>query len=652
MTLRHVFLIFFVLSTILTACGSPPAAVPTEGTLQTETSAVYGTNTKYTEASILAEKVTAGELPPLEERLPESPFVVGPGVYLTEANLPDWSTGHYGGTLRMIHPSPGWSADVYVMLDEPFLTAPKISDQGIQCNICETFLVSEDNKSFTFILRKGLRWSDGVPVTTEDVRFAWEDIRQNEQLYPQFPNIFRTGFTDAGSPGVLEIIDDYTFKIFFDGPYGAFLRALTIEGWSGYTQLIEPAHFLKQFHINYTSLEELKPLLDEQNLTDEWWQVFSAKRCQYWDMPNPKCVGYPALNPWIGKETGSPDLLHYQRNPYYFKVDSIGQQLPYIDGITSTLVSDLESSQIKIISGEVDITRQAAALVKIPLYKENEAKAGYRIVILNNHVDPTGLFLNQTFDEPNWREVSQDIRFRQAVSLAINRQELIDTVYYGYASLPLKTMGEVFSQYDVDRANRLLDEVGLTKIEVDDYRMYPDGNVVEILLEYTAAAPDLTPAAELVSQHLNEIGIKVTLKQIEGALWFGKWDANEIQAAVLWSHDLGWGNDISSGSVDRAGRLWNVWVISGGKMGEKPPAWAMEAFDRDARKWAAVPDSDEYDKYVEESFTWSQTNLPYINFVEFAKTPIIVNKSLKNVPIDGYAIGAIFSVVQMYFDDP
>ncbi len=671
---RSLLYIVVIATMILSACAAPatPTAAPaveemqpTEApavveempaeapaTVVPEPTAIPEPEAAYSEAPMLAEKVAAGELPPLEERLPENPFVVGPGVYLTEENLPDWQPGKYGGTLRSSHSVANWNPDIFVAMNEPFLTAPKIGDQGIQCAVCETYEVSDDNKVFTFTLRKNLKWSDGEPVTTEDVRFAYEDIRQNEEISPSgVPNQWRTGFSPNGNPGVLDIIDDYTFKVTFDGPYGSFLRALTIEGWVGYTQVLEPAHYLKQYHINYTTLEDLKPELDRLNLTNEWWQVFADKRCQNWDMTNPRCVDYPALNAWIGKATGNPSLMRFERNPYYFKVDTQGQQLPYIDYMTSQQVNDVEMVTLKVVAGEVDFQRESTALVKIPLYKENEEKAGFRVVLTDMHVDSSGLRLNQTFDDPKWQEVVRDIRFRQAVSMAINRQELIDTIYYTYASLPLMTMGEKNSTYDVDAANALLDEMGLTNKDADGYRTYKDGSPFEILLEHAAHAPDLAPVADLTAQYLKDIGIKVTVKQIDTSLFDQRWLANEIQASVHWSHDVGWGNDLTSGSIERAGRLWKIWVDTGGQEGEEPPDWIKQAVDLDAAKWAAVAGSEEYNAKVSEGYKWAQDNLPYINFVEFVKYPLIVNKNLKNVPENGYAIGANFSIIQMYFDN-
>ncbi len=606
---------------------------------------------KYKESPVLAAKVAAGELPPVDERLPEEPMVVGPGTYLTEENLPNWEPGVYGGTLRSAHAVANWSPDIFVMLDEPLVMAPKIGDQGIVGAVVKEFTVENDNKDFTFVLRKGLKWSDGEPVTTEDVRFTYENILLNEKINPIFPAKFRNGFKADEEPMTLEVVDDYTFKVHFTKPYGGFLRALAIEGWVGYTDLINPSHYLKQWHADYADInsDAFKAEYERLNLTDEWWQVFAQKRCQNWDMTNPRCVNYPAMNAFVGVPSDNASLLTFERNPYYFKVDTEGQQLPYIDRIVSQQVENVEMVNMKVLAGEVDFLRESTALVKIPLYKENEAKAGFQVVLLDMHVDSSGLRLNQTFDDPDWQSVVSDIRFRQAVSLAINRQELIDSVYYGYASFPLQTIGEEFSTFDVDKANALLDEMGLTEKDADGFRKYPSGKVIEILLENGQQAPDLAPVADLTAQYLKAIGLKVTVKAIDSTLHGERWNANQIQATVMWSHDVGWAGDITLGNINRAGRQWEVWRTSNGNEGVEPPDWIKEAIQIDADRWSAVPGTDEYNALVEAGLKWTRDNLPYINYVEGVKYPMIVNTKMGNVPQGGYAIGYNFTGPQMFF---
>lgn len=605
---------------------------------------------KYQESPMLAAKVQAGELPPVDERLPEDPFVVGPGVLLSESDLPDWQPGKYGGTLRSAHAVANWAPDIFVMMNEPLLSAPGIGVQGIRGNVLKDFKVENDNKEITFYMRKGLKWSDGTPVTTEDVRFVWEDIYGNEKLYPNgVPNIFRTGFSPRGEPGKLEIIDDFTFKITFPASYGGFLRNITIEGWRGYTELLRPSHYLKQFHPSYTDMEKLKPLMEEQKLTDEWWNLFNLKDCTNWEMTNPQCVNYPALNPWIGVPADQ-GVLKFERNPYYYKVDTEGRQLPYIDSIISTQMENVEMVNVRVVTGDVDFLRESTALVKVPLYKENEDKANIRVVLLDMHVDSSGLRLNQTYSDTVWQQIAQDFRFRKAVSHAINRQEIIDSIYFGFASLPLTTVGEENATYDVALANKLLDEIGLDRKDASGIRLRPDGKPLSILLEHGAHAPDLAPVAEIVQTNLRDVGIDMQVKQIDSSLWGQRWNNNEIQATVMWSHDQGWANDGTSGNVDRAGRLWAVWYNTQGKEGVEPPAWAKKAFELDETRWGTVPGSDEYNRLWEEGRAWERENLPYINFVEQVKYPMIANKDLRNVASAGFAIACNFAGEQLWFD--
>ncbi len=649
---RYVWPVFIVLVLLLAACAPGAAPEPTaapEEAAPPEKAEEAAPPTKYQEAPMLAELVKAGKLPPVDERLPEEPFVVGPGVLISEEDLPDWTPGQYGGTLRSAHSVANWAPDVFVMMNEPLLSAPGIGVQGIRGNVLKDFEVNDDHTEFTFYMRKGLKWSDGEPVTSEDIRFVYEDILLNEELTPVFPSRFKTGGSPDGEPMTLEILDDYTFRVTFPEPYGGFLRQLTIETWVGYTVLLRPSHYLKQFHPKYTPIEQLKPLLEEQNLTeDEWYNLFNLKDCTNWEMTNPQCANYPALNPWIGVES-PPGVLTFERNPYYFKVDTEGKQLPYIDKVVSVQVENVEMVNLKVLTGEVDFLRESTALVKMPLYKENEDKAGFRVHLLDMHVDSSEIWFNQTFDDPNWRQVVQDVRFRRAVSLAVNRQEIIDSVYYGFASLPLLTVGETYSQYDPEQANQLLDEVGLDQRDADGFRLGPNGETFTILVEHGAHAPDLEPVAELVAEHLKDVGLKVQVKQIDPQLWGQRLSANEIMATVFWGFDRGWDNSATTDAVNRAGRLWFLWYTTGGQEGEEPPDWVKKAFELNERRWASIPGSDEYNQIKAEEYAWVRENLPVINFVEQVKYPMIASQKLGNIPKSGYAIAANFSAEQFFY---
>lgn len=603
----------------------------------------------YSEAPMLAERVAAGTLPGVDDRLPLEPFVVGPGVLMSEASLPDWEPGKYGGTLRSAHFRPDWNPDIFVMINEPLLSAPDLGTDGIRGNVLKDFEVSNDNKEFVFHMREGMKWSDGEPVTSEDVRFTYEDIYLNEKLTPSFPRRFKTGYSAAGEPMSLEIIDDFTFKITFPEPYGGFLRNLVIEGWNGYTELIRPAHYLKQYHIDYVPIESLKDELTAMNLTDEWWQVFAAKVCQSWDVNQPKCIDSPRLGPWLLVPSTEPGLLTFERNPYYHKVDTMGQQLPYIDKLVSVLTEDVEMLNVNIFAGNVDFMRESTGLVKVPLYKENEARGGFTTVLLDMHVDSSNLFINQTFDDPVWREVVRDVRFRQAVSLAMNRDSMIETLYYGFASLPERSVGADLYTQNLDRANALLDEMGLDKKDADGYRLGPDGNRFVFLVETGAQAVDLAPAAELIGEYLMDVGIFTQVKQIDSTLFGQRLTANEMQAWTMWSHDENSADGHTSGIIGSAGRLWWNFMQTG--EGEELPAWVQEAFDLDKARWGLVPGTAEYNAMLEEGYAWERANLPMITLVEKVKYPLIISARMGNVASAGFAIAQNFSGEQFFYKE-
>ena len=208
---------------------------------------------KYIESPMLTELVKAGKLPPVGQRVPDKPFVVDKGTLILEKDLPDWQPGKFGGTLNFAHAVANWNPDIFIGDNDNLLCASGIGVEGLKPCLLSDFKVSPDNKEFTFTLRKGLKWSDGQPVTTEDVRFTWEDIYGNEKLTPSFPNKFRDGGKAGANPAKLSVVDDLTWKLTFGEPYGGLLRELSIKGWQGYTDMVNPAHFLKQYHVKYAS---------------------------------------------------------------------------------------------------------------------------------------------------------------------------------------------------------------------------------------------------------------------------------------------------------------------------------------------------------------------------------------------------------------
>ena len=342
--------------TVLVACGAPqqapapaqppaPAAKaaatdvpkPAAATAAPAAPAAAGTG-KYKESPLLAGLVKAGKLPPIDQRLPEKPYVVQPGSMINEKFL-KLKVGKYGGTMQLAQEAPSGDPHIFIGNNEYLLQSPDLFDfdTRIEGGVLESWKANDDNTVFTFTLRKGLKWSDGTPVTMEDVKFAWEDVLLNEKITPIFPEYLRTGLSGAGNPGKIAFIDDWTFSITFDKPYGSFLAQIGVGGWRGYGGLIKPKHYLKQFHIKYTPQAELAPKLKAASLPEDQWQsLFNAKQMTewMWNITNENGIGHPTLTPWVIQKVEGGTFT-FERNPYYWKVDAEGNQLPYIDGIRS-----------------------------------------------------------------------------------------------------------------------------------------------------------------------------------------------------------------------------------------------------------------------------------------------------------------------------
>jgi peptide/nickel transport system substrate-binding protein len=299
----------------------------------------------------------------------------------------------------------------------------------------------------------------------------------------------------------------------------------------------------------------------------------------------------------------------------------------------------MEMVTMKTLTGEVDFMRESAALVKMPLYKENE-KNGITAMLANMHVTPTDIELNLTHKDPNWRKVVQDVRFRQALNLALNREEIIGAIYYGFAE-PTQMQDNTFG---LEAANKLLDEMGMTK-GADGFRKGPDGKAFGIPFEVYDAAPDIVPLTELLVEQWGELGLKVTMKTIDSALWSTRNAANELKATIMWTHTPLFQNGDHGQTF--WGPMWNAWWVSGGKQGEEPP--------EEAKKFLALIDklyevpAEESTQVNEELRAEMKKNNWYFVHVENVKQPLVVNSNLANVSDKGYAIAANFSGEGFFF---
>ena len=292
----------------------------------------------------------------------------------------------------------------------------------------------------------------------------------------------------------------------------------------------------------------------------------------------------------------------------------------------------------------MDFLREDATLDKVDLYKENEDRAGYSVVLLDMHITPTDPRINLTYDDPAWRQVVNDVRFRKALSHAINREEIIDAIYFGFAT----PSTFVPAAFDPDMANQLLDDVGMDQRDDQGFRLGPDGETFEIPFEIAMHASDIVPVTEMIIEYWKDVGLKATMKTIEPGLQRTRRNANELKADVLWHHgpELWWGA-LWDFVPSAFGPAWMTWFNTGGESGEEPPEDVkafMAAMDRSialsgAEREAAI--AEVHDRMIEHVYI--------ILNVEDVKQPLIVNKNLGNVPTAGFAITANFAGEQLFF---
>ena len=593
---------------------------------------------KFNEAPMLRTKVAAGELPPVEERLPEEPFVVEP---LEEI-------GQYGGTLNGAATAPmTWE-------DPAQVRSQMIADYTLDLkkeipDIFKSYEYSEDMKTLTIHLRKGMKWSDGAPFTADDCVFWWEDIAKNKEIAP----VMSKDFMPGGKLMEMEKVDDYTIRLHFSIPYPIFTKKFVHCMCFPYPVsfgIYAPKHYLKKWHIKYNP--KANELAKKEGY-DNWWQAFKFHMDSMCTQQDPNL---PTFHPWILKKR-TPTLEIFERNPYYHKVDTVGNQLPYIDELISNVVGDMETANLKVISGEIDFAGICLATENYPLYKENEKKGNYRVLLWKSAWGSACTFgFNLNHKDPVLRKIFQDVRFRRAMSLAINRDEVNEVVYRGRGvpcqctvlpntSYYKEEWGKAYAQYDPERANALLDEMGLKWDQDHKWRLRPDGKTLAITIEYYPIYATTTANCELVREYWNAVGVKTELKQVErsfyetrsaaGELDVGTWCAGRNTERFVYTARGYIFNPASGGWEWGYCRQWGLWFTTDGKEGEEPPKEVKELY-KWFEDWFVATTPQEYTQLAQKIFDFHAKNVWIIGVVGMPKVPIIAKNNLRNIPEDAY----------------
>lgn len=589
--------------------------------------------TKYNEAPALAELVKQGKLSPIEKRLPDEPLVVDPPEEI----------GKYGGEYRSagFGPQSGQVDSETVRVQHLLQINPDL--KTLTPNIVKTWGISKDFREVTLILRRGMKWSDGTPFTADDFMFWYEDIASNNDLTP----VKNTAWTPGGKMMVMRKINPYTIKITFAAPYPAV--DITLAKSYIYGRFFAPKHYLKQYHIKYNS--KANEVAKKEGFAD-WIQCFNY---HYAYAQNQMDTNLPDITPWVLTKIDEAGNKYYERNPYYWKVDTAGNQLPYIDRQVVVIVKDAQVRIMKIISQELHAAGENPLPVKeYTLYKENEKKGDYTVYLFNNtRGSDWCVAFNLTHKDPVLRKIFNDIRFRQAMSLAIDRKQINDVLYFGKAVIrqavpPPETsfyedwMGKYFIEYDPNKANALLDKIGLKWDKEKKVRLRPDGKPLEIVLECTE---EFAPQAEMVSEMWTKVGVKTIMKQEERTLFYQRGAANERDAAA-WTFDGVAEFSLRSGGLDgsacrrafgnpiNAAILWSTWINTKGASGEEPPEIIKRFYEIGDKFLVTSPKSRDYKKLGGELLKIATENLWAIG-TSVAPRVIMISNKLGNTPKEG-----------------
>ena len=355
-----------------------------------------GTAIKPIEPTMLAPLVAAGTLPPVAQRLPVTPMIADMS--------PKWrSTGRHGGALRLLM---GRSKDIRMLVVYGYARLVAHDHKlELRPDILERYEV-EDGRRFRLYLRKGHRWSDGQPFTAEDFRYYWEDIANHRELAPLGPP--RLLVVD-GEKAQFRVIDETTVEFSWSKPNPYFLPAI-----AGTTPLYiyRPAHYLKKFHARYADPAKLEAMVKKSRRRN--WAALHNRLDNQYKNDNPDL---PTLQPWINHTKPPAQRFEFTRNPYYHRIDPAGRQLPYIDKVFM-VIAHSKIIPLKAGAGEADLQARGLHFNNYTFLKEAERSENQRVRLWRTAKGAKlALFPNLNINDPVWRKLVRDVRFRRALSL-------------------------------------------------------------------------------------------------------------------------------------------------------------------------------------------------------------------------------------------
>jgi len=573
---------------------------------------------------------------PLEQRIPEDALVV----------VPYDSIGKYGGTFDMM--SNATEAGTSDFLAIRHVNLVRFSDDltTIVPNVAKGWKWNSDFTQLTFYLRKGHKWSDGQPFTAEDVKYWYDNLALNPNVFEKPKNYVLVGDERMQ----VLVIDPQTVQFTLPAPKPGLLAHFA----NSYAQGFQPKHFLGKWD------PELNP--DADKMAQELgfkngYEVLSNYygNSDWTDTPTPmlrspdKVANLPAdTMPTLESHilvSESTEGRHLVANPYFHQVDTAGNQLPYISEQDEIFVNEDEVRLPKLVNAEVDFKAQSLQLSTAPLLLENQEKGDYTVQ-LRPEITILTFGINMTHENLEKRKVFSDLQFRQAMSVAINRNEINETAFFGmgeskqyvgFSPAPDfvdERWKQHYAQYDPALATKLLARVGLKDVDGDGFLELPNGEKLVINLQFAVQG---APAAlvELVGQHWAAVGIQTTVKEVtpdeyrsaqsSNKLDVTMWRNGQPLAIVLGTNQI-WVPPYHDYFTVRTNMLWAEWIDSNGASGVEPPDYAKQMIkDINAFQSTSVgtPESDKLGARLVE-------NLLFIGTVQ-VPAPIYHRNIVKNV---------------------
>ncbi|QDZ02680.1 ABC transporter substrate-binding protein [Nitratireductor mangrovi] len=589
------------------------------------------------EPPALKEAVASGELPPMAERLPDDPRVI-------DLSAQGKSPGRYGGTLTMLMSN---AKDIRMMTIYGYSRLVGFNDNlDLVPDILQSFEV-EEGRIFTLKLRPGHRWSDGHPFTAEDFRYSWEDVETD-------PDLSRSGPSQVmlvdGEPPVFEVVDDLTVRYTWSKPNPQFLPSLA---GASPNYIAVPAHYLRQFHKKHTDAAELDAKVAEAAVRD-WVALHTVKARAY----RPENPDLPTLEPWMNTTPPPAERFLFKRNPYFHRADSAGNQLPYIDEIFMGISSE-DIIPAKTGSGDSDLQARYLRFDNYTFLKQGGEAHNFEVKLWRDGTGSQVAYLpNLNVNDAGWRELFRDVRFRRALSLAINREEINQQFYFGLAHPAANTVLEgsplfkpeydqAWAQHDVELANKLLDEIGLERGD-GGIRKLPDGRPAEIIIEM-AGGTEESDVTQLVSEYWKAIGIKVFPRAMQldnlrrrflaGDTMMSIWSGLNIGLATA---DMPPEELAPVSSVQGNWPKWGQYVETGGKAGEMADLPEVQKLSELFQSWRTSSTTEERRAIWHEMLAIYTDQVYTIGTVNGVLQPVVVRKSLNNVPDEGiYAFSPV-----------